>query len=56
MITYKIEEKRDDTVAAWTIVAIHADGLKRVVRHSLTEGQARQALQRMEAVMAAEYV
>jgi hypothetical protein len=37
-------------------VAVHDDGTKRVVLHFLTERQARQALQQMDAMIAAQNI
>jgi hypothetical protein len=55
-ITYSIEQVLDAIFNAWNLVAVHDDGTKRVVLYFLTEKQAQQALQRLDAMMAAENI
>jgi hypothetical protein len=53
-ITYSIERVFDGIFNAWNLVATHDDGTRRVVLYFLTEKQACQALQRLDAMMAAQ--
>jgi hypothetical protein len=56
VITYLIEQKPNCDADGWNLVVLHDQGWKRMVLTLPTKRQAKRALGRIEAIMAAQDV